>query len=90
VLVGFAAETDDLLGSARSKLDRKRLDLIVANDVSAPGVGFEHETNKVTILSADGTSRDVPLADKRVIADAIFDAIVERLRQAHLEQEPHT
>ena len=50
ILVGFAAETDDLLANARGKLARKQLDLIVANDVSAPGVGFEHDTNEVVIL----------------------------------------
>ena len=76
-LVGFAAETDDLEANARDKLERKQLDLIVANDVSAPGVGFAHDTNEVLILSREGASRPVPLADKRIIADAIFDAIIE-------------
>ncbi|MEI7591765.1 MAG: bifunctional phosphopantothenoylcysteine decarboxylase/phosphopantothenate--cysteine ligase CoaBC [Actinomycetes bacterium] len=75
-LVGFAAETDDLRRSARMKLERKGLDLIVANDVSAPGVGFEHDTNQVVIMDASGIDHDVPLGDKRVIADAILDAIV--------------
>ena len=56
-LVGFAAETDDLLANAQGKLRRKNLDLIVANDVSAPGVGFQHDTNAVTLLRADGASR---------------------------------
>ncbi|MFM2077717.1 MAG: phosphopantothenoylcysteine decarboxylase/phosphopantothenate--cysteine ligase, partial [Actinomycetota bacterium] len=54
VLVGFAAETSDLLANATSKLQRKRLDLVVANDVSAPGVGFQHDTNAVTLVRADG------------------------------------
>jgi phosphopantothenoylcysteine decarboxylase/phosphopantothenate--cysteine ligase len=76
VLVGFAAETDDVLGSAREKLARKRLDLIVANDVSAPGVGFEHDTNAVTILFADGREHPVELSTKRQIADAVLDAVV--------------
>jgi phosphopantothenoylcysteine decarboxylase/phosphopantothenate--cysteine ligase len=80
VLVGFAAETDDVLANATDKLRRKNLDLIVANDVSAPGVGFEHDTNAVTILRSDGTRRTVELTVKRAIADAILDEVVVRLR----------
>ena len=72
-IVGFAAETDDLRTNAADKLARKGLDLIVANDVSAPGVGFEHDTNAVMILGADGAAHDVPLTDKRAIARAILD-----------------
>jgi phosphopantothenoylcysteine decarboxylase / phosphopantothenate---cysteine ligase len=75
VLVGFAAETDDLRGHAADKLRRKGVDLIVANDVSAPGVGFEHDTNAVVILAADGMSHEVSLTDKRAIARAILDAL---------------
>ena len=56
ILVGFAAETSDLLANAEMKLRRKNLDLIVANDVSAPDVGFQHDTNAVTLLRADGRS----------------------------------
>jgi phosphopantothenoylcysteine decarboxylase/phosphopantothenate--cysteine ligase len=76
VLVGFAAETADLAANAAAKLARKRLDLIVANDVSAPGVGFDHDTNAVMLLSADGTMQNVTLADKRAIASAVLDAVV--------------
>jgi len=75
VLVGFAAETDDLRANAADKLQRKGIDLIVANDVSEPGVGFEHDTNAVVILGADGSATEVPLADKRAIARAILDRI---------------
>jgi phosphopantothenoylcysteine decarboxylase/phosphopantothenate--cysteine ligase len=75
VLVGFAAETGDLRTNAAEKLRRKGIDLIVGNDVSEPGVGFEHDTNAVVILGADGSSADVPLSDKRAIARAILDAI---------------
>jgi phosphopantothenoylcysteine decarboxylase/phosphopantothenate--cysteine ligase len=75
VLVGFAAETGDLRTNAADKLRRKGIDLIVGNDVSEPGVGFEHDTNAVVILGADGSSTDVPLSDKRAIARAILDAI---------------
>ncbi len=80
-IVGFAAETENLRENALGKLERKRLDLIVANDVSAAGVGFGHDTNEVTILVADGTETAVPMGTKRVIADAIFDAVV-RVRGA--------
>ena len=76
VLVGFAAETDDLLVNARGKLERKNLDLIVANDVSAEGAGFEHDTNAVTLVSASGPDRVVELADKRTVARAVLDAVV--------------
>lgn len=82
VLVGFAAETHDLLRNAASKLERKRLDLMVANDVGAPGVGFQHDTNAVTLLLADGTSRVVELSDKRTIAKAVLDT-VEGIRGTH-------
>ena len=76
VLVGFAAETQNLLENARGKLERKNLDLIVANDVSAPDAGFAHDTNKVTLVLGSGEEVDVPLGSKRVVADAIFDAVV--------------
>ncbi len=79
LLVGFAAETDDVLENALGKLERKRLDLIVANDVAADGVGFEHDTNAVVILGADGSRTSVALGSKRVIADAILDQVAQRL-----------
>jgi phosphopantothenoylcysteine decarboxylase/phosphopantothenate--cysteine ligase len=79
VLVGFAAETSDLLANAAAKLTRKNLDLIVANDVSAPGVGFQHDTNAVTILCADGQPQSVALADKTSIARAVVDRLGELL-----------
>lgn len=76
VLVGFAAETNDLRANALDKLRRKNLDLIVANDVSAEGVGFEHETNAVTIYERTGQESSISLTDKRAIADAILDHVV--------------
>jgi phosphopantothenoylcysteine decarboxylase/phosphopantothenate--cysteine ligase len=76
IIVGFAAETDDLVANARKKLERKNLDLIVANDVGAPGVGFEHDTNAVVLVRADGVDQDVPLTDKRSVARAVLDAVV--------------
>lgn len=75
-LVGFAAETNDLLANAQKKLAKKNLDLIVGNDVSAPGVGFEHDTNAVVLLFADGSRQDVPLTDKRAVAAAVLDAVL--------------
>ena len=75
VLVGFAAETADVVGQATAKLHRKRLDLIVANDVGAPGAGFQHDTNAVTLIDRTGRITSVPTADKRTIAAAVFDAI---------------
>ncbi len=76
-LVGFAAETADLLANAEAKLTRKNLDLIVANDVSQPGVGFQHETNAVTLVRRGGFITTVDLADKRAIASAVLDAVAE-------------
>jgi phosphopantothenoylcysteine decarboxylase/phosphopantothenate--cysteine ligase len=77
VLVGFAAETSDLLAHATDKLRRKRLDLIVANDVSAEGVGFQHDTNAVTILRASGDPISVELTDKRSVARAVLDSVCQ-------------
>jgi phosphopantothenoylcysteine decarboxylase/phosphopantothenate--cysteine ligase len=78
-IVGFAAETDDVVPNARGKLDRKDADLIVANDVSAPDAGFEHDTNAVVIVSRN-TTTPVALRDKRAIAHAVFDAVIETRR----------
>jgi phosphopantothenoylcysteine decarboxylase/phosphopantothenate--cysteine ligase len=75
ILVGFAAETESLRQHAADKLRRKHLDLIVANDVSAPGAGFEHDTNEVLILG-EGMEQNVSLTDKRAIAAAVLDAVV--------------
>lgn len=74
-VVGFAAETDDLVANASRKLAAKGADFIVANDVSAPNVGFGHDTNEVTILAADGTSASVSLASKQDVARAVLTAV---------------
>jgi phosphopantothenoylcysteine decarboxylase/phosphopantothenate--cysteine ligase len=76
LLVGFAAETEDLVENARRKLEGKNLDLIVANDVTAPGAGFGTPTNSVVLLRRDGQRRDVPLASKREVAERILDELV--------------
>ena len=78
LLVGFAAETHDLLENARQKLERKRLDLIVANDVTQPGAGFGVDTNIVTLLTATETL-PCPLMSKAEVADRILDEVL-RLR----------
>jgi len=80
VLVGFAAETDNLLANAAEKLKAKRLDLVVANDVSAAGVGFGHDTNSVTFLAADGTAKELTIRSKAAVAEALADAIGTILR----------
>lgn len=80
VLVGFAAETDDVVAKARDKRSRKRVDLIVANDVSRADAGFDVDTNAVTLVSADGEEA-VPLQSKTAVAGVILDRI-ERLLAA--------
>jgi phosphopantothenoylcysteine decarboxylase/phosphopantothenate--cysteine ligase len=75
VLVGFAAETENLIANARSKLESKNVDYIVANDVSAPDRGMGSDRNAVTILGRDGGVHEVPLASKGIIAQAILDRV---------------
>jgi len=82
VLVGFAAETDDLVANATAKLRAKHLDLIVANDVAAPSVGFAHDTNAVTLLRPDAEPVEIDLASKRDVARAVIDTIVS-IRSTH-------
>ncbi|MDQ3981005.1 MAG: bifunctional phosphopantothenoylcysteine decarboxylase/phosphopantothenate--cysteine ligase CoaBC [Actinomycetota bacterium] len=79
VLVGFAAETSDLVNKARAKLVAKGLDLIVANDVSAPGAGFGHDTNQAVILGPDGFQVEFALGSKSELAAKVFDAVAARL-----------
>jgi phosphopantothenoylcysteine decarboxylase/phosphopantothenate--cysteine ligase len=79
VLVGFAAETGDLLPKARDKRARKNVDLIVANDVTAPGAGFDVETNAVSIIGAD-REETLPVQSKARVADAILDRVEQLLK----------
>ena len=74
-IVGFAAETEALEANAREKLARKKLDLIVANDVSRPNSGFEVDTNEAALFRADGGVRKLPMMSKRALADEILDEI---------------
>ncbi len=76
VLVGFAAETHDAVERGRRKLERKGVDLLVVNDVSAPGAGFDHDTNAVVILGADGSTTEIPLTSKDAVADAVLDRVI--------------
>lgn len=76
VLVGFAAETEDLLAHAREKLQAKGVDLLVANDVTAAGSGFGSDTNRVVLLNRDGDVTELPLLPKRAVADHILDRIL--------------
>jgi phosphopantothenoylcysteine decarboxylase/phosphopantothenate--cysteine ligase len=75
VLVGFAAETNDLLAHARAKLKKKNLDLVVANDVSRTDAGFDSDTNQVKLLHRDGTVEDLPLMTKLELAHQLLDRI---------------
>ena len=79
VLVGFAAETRDLIANARKKLKEKHLDLIVANDVSRSDSGFATETNKVVIIDSRGKVDPLPLKSKDEVADIILERVVENL-----------
>jgi phosphopantothenoylcysteine decarboxylase/phosphopantothenate--cysteine ligase len=77
ILVGFAAETDNVAENAAGKLAAKNLDMIVANDVTAPGAGFNVDTNKVSIIHRDGRSEELPQLSKDAVAEAILDRVVK-------------
>lgn len=79
-LIGFALETHDEEENAQKKLCSKNLDMIVLNSLRDTGAGFGVDTNKVTLLYADGSKKDLPLQSKQEVADSIIDAIVERLK----------
>lgn len=81
IVAGFAAETTDVINYARSKMEKKGLDLVVANDITKDGAGFDTDTNIATILTQNGGPVDVPLMSKRELADKILDEIV-KLRKA--------
>jgi phosphopantothenoylcysteine decarboxylase/phosphopantothenate--cysteine ligase len=75
IKVGFAAESEDMTANARRKLMEKGLDLIVANDITAPGSGFGADTNKVTIIDKEGKAEKLPLLTKGEVADRVLDRV---------------
>ncbi|HYH52265.1 MAG TPA: bifunctional phosphopantothenoylcysteine decarboxylase/phosphopantothenate--cysteine ligase CoaBC [Acidimicrobiia bacterium] len=81
-LVGFAAETERLVEQAAAKMSAKRVDLMVANDVTAPGSGFEVDTNRAVLIAPDGTAEELPQMPKIELADAIWDRVVAALKEA--------
>ncbi len=76
LIVGFAAETDNVAGNARKKLQAKNADLIVANDVTAEGAGFDVDTNVVTLFARDGRDLPLPKMTKREVAHRILDEVL--------------
>ncbi len=80
VLVGFAAETNDVLNNGRKKLQSKNLDMLVLNDVSEPGAGFDYDTNIVRLLHRSGEEEQLGIMSKEKVADVILDR-VKTLRQ---------
>jgi phosphopantothenoylcysteine decarboxylase/phosphopantothenate--cysteine ligase len=81
ILVGFAAETENVVANAQKKLKEKNLDLIVVNDVTKPGAGFGQDTNQVKILFPSGEVKDLPLMSKEEVAQAILDEVEKLLKQ---------
>jgi phosphopantothenoylcysteine decarboxylase/phosphopantothenate--cysteine ligase len=75
ILVGFAAETEEVIANARKKLAEKNLDLIIANDVAQPGAGFGHDTNQIKILYPTGEIKELPLMSKEEASMAILDEV---------------
>ena len=79
-MVGFALETHDEQANALHKLNTKNLDMIVLNSLQDEGAGFGVNTNKVTMLYADGTKENLPLLSKQEVAENIVDAITDRIQ----------
>ncbi|MFZ5943836.1 MAG: bifunctional phosphopantothenoylcysteine decarboxylase/phosphopantothenate--cysteine ligase CoaBC [Bacillota bacterium] len=80
ILIGFAAETNDLRKNAENKVNKKKLDFIVANDVTQEGAGFGCDTNKVTLFFADGRYKDLPLASKEEISHEILNEVLTLIK----------
>lgn len=81
ILVGFAAETNDLLRSGQRKLAEKNLDLLVANDVTRPGAGFGGDTNIVTLIFADGSVKELPQLSKKEVARRILAEVIKMVNK---------
>jgi phosphopantothenoylcysteine decarboxylase / phosphopantothenate---cysteine ligase len=88
VVVGFAAETERVREHAAAKLAAKRVDLMVANDVSAADAGFEVDTNRAVLLDADGGVAETPLLTKIALADVVLDRVAEIIDRRHGRESP--
>jgi phosphopantothenoylcysteine decarboxylase/phosphopantothenate--cysteine ligase len=88
LMVGFAAETSDLIAHAKDKLTAKGLDLIVANDVTTEGAGFGSDQNAATLIDRQGSMTELPLMPKRALADAILNRAKELLRTRQSSRAP--
>jgi phosphopantothenoylcysteine decarboxylase / phosphopantothenate---cysteine ligase len=87
VLVGFAAETDNLLENAREKLKKKNLDLIVANDITKSGIGFGSDENEVTLIDRSGKAKQTPKLSKDEVAHIILDAVLKIAKKKRKVEE---
>jgi len=81
MVVGFAAESQNVVQSAQEKLKQKNLDLIVANDISAPGIGFQSDSNQVTLIDKEGKIDSLPRLSKREIADVLLDRVKAKIKE---------
>jgi len=87
-MVGFAAETSDLIAHAKEKLTAKGLDLIVANDITIEGAGFGSDQNTATLIDRQGSVTELPLMPKRALADAILNQAHELLHARQSSESP--
>ena len=81
LIIGFAAESENIIQSATEKLQRKQLDMIVANDISAPGIGFQSDNNQVILIDRNTQVESLPLLTKTEIADILLDRILRQLNE---------
>jgi phosphopantothenoylcysteine decarboxylase/phosphopantothenate--cysteine ligase len=81
IRVGFAAESNNIIANAKDKIARKSLDLIVANDITAPGCGFGTDTNRVSIIDAKGKVENLEMLPKRDVADKLLDRVTHLLKK---------
>ena len=86
ITIGFAAETEELITNAQSKLKRKKLDLIAANNVSATDAGFAVDTNRVTLLDVNGSVEELPLMSKVEVAEVILDKVAALLKDKSIQK----
>lgn len=86
LVVGFAAESQDLIANAGAKLTAKKLDMIVANDISASDAGFSVDTNRVTLIYPDGDTEVLPLMDKSAVAEIVLERVTRMLTDPRREE----